>query len=583
MRQILAFLRPFKGRLILAAVLTGSLTLAGMAPPLLMRHLINDVARDGKWGIFPLVMGLLFVVPILCAAINVANGITLNRVGLGIVGQTRKRMFDHLMRLSMKFYDEMPVGGISQRLMGDVDAVSTVVTGGLITLLTDVLAVGFAVVVMLGLSWQLSLLTFALLPFYFLNYWFFSRRMQRATALIRANMDHISSTLQERLSAHELIQSYGQGKAEATHFTSQAKQVMNAAIRGSAYSISFNQLSAFVNRIGNTLIYCAGCYFFVKGRMGYGDVVAFCAYATTILGPVVRFAGVANQLVQVGVSVTRINEILNRDPAIGESPEARPVHELRGDISIEGVTFGYGTGRPALDDVRLEIPAGTHVAVVGAAGAGRTTLAMLLRRFYDPADGTIRVDGSDIREYRLRDYRQALAMVMPESAIFDGTISENLRYGRPDATEERMIEVAKAIGLHEFVGALANGYETRVGTGGLKLSTGIQQKIGVARALISEPLILIVDEATSSLDPESAAAVNSAIRNAVEGRTCVMVLDRVLMAHDADHVVVMHEGALAEQGRHDELLARPESLYRAIYEKQYGPYNPSAGEGTANP
>ena len=570
LKKLIIFMRPFLWLLIVAVILTGSLTVVGMAPPLLMRRLINDVAKAGQWGIFPLVITLLFAVPILRAIINIANSLILNKVGLGIIANTRKRMFEHLMRLTLRFYNETPVGSINQRLMGDIANISGVTTGGIITLLTDIISIVFAVSVMLGLSWTLSLLTFALLPFYFLNYRFFSKRIQQTNVLLRTNMDHISSTLQERLSAHELIQSYGQEKAEATHFSSQAKQVMDAAVRGSAYNISFTQISAFINKIGNTLIYCAGCYYFINGSMGYGDIIAFAAYSTQLLGPVVRFSSVANQIVQVGVSIDRVNEILEREPAIKESPDAESIEELQGDISVNGLTFQYEEGKPVLKGLHIDVPSGTHLAVVGTSGVGRTTLAMLLRRFYEPEDGNIEVDGKDIRGYRLPDYRRNLALVLPESTIFDGTIRENLCYGKPDTSEERMIEVSKAVGLHNFVEGLAKGYDTRLGTGGLKLSTGARQRIGVARALISEPFILIVDEATASLDPESAEVVNEAIRNAMEGRTCIMIVHRVLMARDADQVVVMDDGKVVEKGNHDELIVQPNSLYREIYGKQYG-------------
>ncbi|MFO8007243.1 MAG: ABC transporter ATP-binding protein [Candidatus Brocadiia bacterium] len=570
LKQIASFLRPFAGLLIVAVVLTGVLTAIGMVAPLLMRRLINDVAREGRWDIFPLVIGLMLVVPVLRAVVNIANSISLNTVGLGIVRKTRRRLFRHLMALSVRFYNETPVGSINQRLMGDVNTVSTVVTGGLIALAGDMVAVAFAIVVMLRISPQLSLLTFALLPAYLLNYRFFSKRIRANTAVLRSHMDHISSTLQERLSAHELIQSYGQDRAEGTFFSSQAKQVMNAAVRGAAYSTSFNHLSAFVTKVGNTLIYCAGAYFVIKETMGYGDVVAFCAYATNILGPVTRFAGVANQVVQVGVSIDRINEVLDREPAIRESPEPEPVETLKGDIKVEGVAFSYGGEEPALTGCSLDIPAGTHVAVVGPAGSGRTTLAMLLRRFYDPAEGRIIVDGTDVRDYRLSDFRAALAMVLPESSIFAGTIAENLRYGNPEAPEDRMVEVSTALGLHEFVDELAEGYDTKIGPGGLMLSTGIRQKVGLARALLSDPLVLILDEATASLDPESAHAVNEAVRRAMEGRTCVIVVNRVLMAEDADEVLVMQGGRVVEAGEHEGLLRTEGSLYRDLFARQYG-------------
>jgi len=580
LRQISGFLRPYRRSLITASILTGVLTLIGMAPPLLMRSLINDVARESNWGVFPLLMGLLIAVPLFRAFVNILNGITLHGTAQGIISSTRKGLFRQLMRLSMRFYDQTPPGAISQRLFGDVGTVSGLAGGDLAALLGDVVMVVFAVVVMLRLNWMLSLLTFALLPLYYLNTWFFSRRIQSANAQLRSHMDHISSTLQERLSAHELIQAYGQDRQEATHFSSKAKQVMDAAVRGQAYSITFNQLADFLNRLGNTLIYCAGCYFFIRGRMDYGDVIAFAAYATQLLGPVVRFSHVTNQLAQIGVSADRVQEILNREPAIREAEEARPVTQLRGDIQVEGVTFGYDPDRPVLRDFTIHIPAGTNLALVGTPGAGRTTLAMLIRRFYDPASGHVSVDGEDVRRFKIRDYRQALALVMPESAIFDGTIRENLCYGKPDAGEDRMLEVARAVGLHEFVASLADGYDTRLGTGGLRLSAGAQQQIGVARALLSDPAILIVDEATAALDPDTAEVVHQAVHRMTEGRTCVLIVHRLQMAGGADRVAVLQEGQVVEAGTHEELLRTDGALYRALYAEQYGEDRlPPAGKG----
>ena len=570
LRQVLGFLRPFRGPLILALCLAAGLSLVGMAPPLLMRRLINDVAKEGQWGIFPLVIGLLIGVPILRAVINVANGLALREVHLGIIATTRKRLFRHLMNLSLGFYDRTPAGSINERLMADVGTIAAVATGGLITTLTDVITVVFSVTVMLKLSWQLSLATFALMPLYYLNYRLFTGRIRHATLQLRSNMDHISSSLQERLSAHELIQSYGQEEAEATLFSSRAKQVMDAAVRGQAYSISFDQVSAFINKVGNTGIYCLGCYFLIKGTMAYGDVVAFAAYATQLLGPLVRFASVANQIVQVGVAVDRINEILDTSPAVADEPQAEPVRALDGDITVQGVTFQYEDGTTALEQVDLRVPAGTHLAVTGHSGSGRTTLAMLLRRFYDPDDGLIGVDGTDIRQYRLRDYRRGLALILSECGIFDGTIRSNLLYGKPDASEARMCEVTEAVGLSELVSRLRDGYDTRVGTGGLRLPAGVQQQIGVGRALLSEPLILIADQATASLDPESADRVIQAVRETMEGRTCLIMVHRLLLAREMDSVVVLDEGKVAETGTHAELIAREGSLDREMFAKQYG-------------
>lgn len=571
LRQLLIYIRPHKRRILFAVLLTGSLTLIGMAPPLLMRRLINDVAAGGRWGLFPLIMTLLVAVPVFRAIINLGASISLNTVGLGIIRDTRRRMFRHMMYLSTDYHQSAGSGAMQQRLMGDVGVVSGLMSGGIVTLMSDIVAVVFAVSVMLRLSPGLSALTLALLPLYFLNYRYFSHRIHSTTTALRANMDHISSTLQERLNAHQLIQSYGQEKAEAMHFSSQSKQVMDAAVRGTSYSIAFNQLSAFVNRVGNSLIYCAGCYFFVTGSMGYGDVIAFCAYATQILGPVVRFVTVANQIKQAGVSIERINEIMSRQPAVKDHPEPRSVRKLRGDVELRKASFRIGGERSVLKDVDLSLRAGTHLAIMGGKGRGKTVLAMLLRRFYDPTSGLITVDGVDIRSYKLKDYRNATGMVQSRSSIFAGTIRENLCYGHPEADEEQMMAVSKLVGLHDAISRLRRDYDTRIGAGGMCLSSGIQQKLGIARALLHAPHILVLDDAVATLDPDSAHTAVHAVRSSMEGKTCVMILSRALLALSADMVAVMGEdGKLAELGPPKELLLQPESAYRSIFTAQYG-------------
>ena len=554
----------------MCALLTGILTLLGMAPPLLMSRLINQVARDGAWGIFPLVMTLLFLVPVLRALVNIGNSIIVNNLRLKFVVATRTAVYRHALYLSLKFYDEMPVGNITQRVMTDVVNIAGAITTNFVELLSDTITILFAVVVMLWLSRPLSLLTLALLPGYYYNYRFFSQRIKSANVQLRANMDHISSMLQERLNAHELIQSYGQEKAESLHFSSQAKQVMDSAVRGSAYSITFNQISAFINKVGNTLIYCAGCYFFIGEKMTYGEVVAFCSYATLLLGPLVRVSTIANEFTQAGIAVERIHQVLDQVPTIRDLPDALPINDLKGDIIIERMSFGYRQAAPILDHIDSVIAAGNHVAVVGAVGSGRTTLARLLRRFYEPQSGQIKIDGIDIRHYRLHDYQKNLALVLSESAILDGTIHENLVYGNPQATEPQIAKVVRSVGLDDLIAGLPEGYRTRLGSGGVQLAVGDRQRLGIARALLSNPLLLIIDEATASLDAESAQQIHLAIRQTMKNVTCIVVVHRLLIAKDADLIVVLNEGKIVEQGQHDQLLKKSGGLYRMIYGLQYG-------------
>ena len=304
--------------------------------------------------------------------------------------------------------------------------------------------------------------------------------------------------------------------------------------------------------------------------MAYGEVVAFCSYATLLLGPLVRVSTIANEFTQAGVSVERIHQVLDRVPTICDTPGALPIDELKGDVEFDGLTFGYEQDAPVLHEIDLAINAGSHVAVVGPVGSGRSTLARLLRRFYEPQIGQIKVDDIDIRRYRLHDYQKNLAIVLSESAIFDGTIRENLLYGNSRATEEELAKIVRAVGLDDFIAESPEGYEMRLGSGGLKLAAGDRQRVGIARALLSKPLLLIIDEATASLDAESAQQIHLAIREVMKNITCIIVIHRLLIAKDADLILVLKEGKIIEQGQHDQLLKKSGGLYRMIYGLQYG-------------
>lgn len=568
---LFTFLKAFRGRIIIALGLTCLLAIIGMTPPLIMRRLINRVVENGRWDEFPLLISLFFILPVLNVAFGAWNSLFINKIGQGIIFNTRTSIFERLLRLSIEFHDKMGVGALKERMFGDVATISGIATGGLMSAVADTVIIAVSVTMMIQMSVPLTLVTFGLLPLYFLNYRFFSKRIRGATALLRTRMDHVSSELQEKLSGHELILSFGQDEEESERFLSLSKQIMEAALKGNAYSISFNQLASFFNRFGNTVIYSLGCLFFLRGTMNYGDVVAFCAYAVQLFVPVVRFATIANQFTQARVSAERIREIMESRQAIIDPTDSKPLDTLQGDIDIHGVTFGYSQDdESVINGLNLHIPAGADVVIVGTKGSGKSTLAKLLRRFYDPDSGSILVNNTDIRDYRLSDYRRTISMVLPESAILDGTIAENLAYGKPDVEERRIVEISRAVGLHLFVEQLSGGYRTRLGTGGLKLSTGNRQRIGIARALLSDPFILIIDEATAVLDPEAAEEINTAIRKIMRDKTCILIASRALLIKNPDIFVVLDSGKVAESGTFQGLISNKSGALCGIVRNQYG-------------
>ncbi len=569
LRKLLYFTRPYRKRILIAVSLTGVLTLTGLVPPLLIKRLIDDVVGASKWNMLTGVMLMLIAIPIVTTGVSFLNNYIIAYIGQRLVFDVRLKMYRQLQRLSIRFYETMKTGKIVSRMMSDVAMVQNMITGNTITMVTDIISFCLATVIIFSLSWKLSVVLLGILPLYLLNYKFFMRKIRQTNISYRFQMDQITNTLQERISGTQLVRTFVKERAETQQFLTDTRRSLNYAMRGVIYSASFSTASRVINGIGSSVLFCLGCYLVIRGEITYGAVTAFMAYAQRLLGPALRFTEISNLIQQTLVSADRVFEVLDAEPEIREVKGAKELPPVKGHVKFEKVTFAYTPGEPVLKEINFEAQPGTTVALVGHTGCGKTTIGNLLLRLYDPQSGRILIDGHNIAEVTLKSLRGQIGVVLQDTVLFNTTIKENIKYGKRNATDQEVIEAAKIAEIHDFIMSKPDGYETLIGEGGTKLSVGQKQRIAIARAIITNPGILIMDEATSSLDSESEALIQKALKKVLANRTSFVIAHRLSTIVNADLIIVMDKGRIIEMGTHRELLKKKDGFYRQLYKQQY--------------
>jgi len=555
--------------LTLACIVAGAIL--GLLPPLFTKWLIDDAIPTGSMRTVFVDVGGMIVSAMLAGILGVYQGYLNSLVGEGIMRDIRTSLVAHLHLMPLSFFTNTKTGEIMNRVSNDVDNIDNIVTGTLVTIVTNVAMMVTTVVMIFILDWRLALISLAVVPLMILPLSPVGRRMYQIRKKTRERRDEIESITQETLSLSgiTLIKSFVREAFERSRFYGVATRLMGLEIRLAMVGRWFIAAITAMTIIGPAVVWLGGAWLAIHAGLTVGTIVAFVAYLGRLYGPASALAGVQVQIVSALAVFERIFEYLDM-PVEGGADNANAIElpNIRGDVEFKDVSFSYGEGRTVLHDVSFHVAPGQMAAFVGPSGAGKTTIMQLVPRFYDPQSGSVTVDGIDVRDVTLASLRRDIGIVTQETYLFHDTIAANLRYGKMDATDAELEEAAKAANIGDFIASLPAGYETMAGERGHKLSGGERQRLAIARVLLKDPRILILDEATSSLDSHNEAMIQAALEVLMRGRTSLVIAHRLSTILSADVIFVVENGRIVESGTHADLLARG-ATYARLYWEQF--------------
>ena len=563
--RLLAFLRPYRVGVLASLVLAAVAMAATVAIPWLTGRAIDQIDAGDRSGLQALA-GAVVLVAVLRLGFAVARRLVAGRVSLGVEVDLRDLVYAHLQRLELGFFDGQQTGQLMSRATVDLQSVRFFLGYGLVFIAQSAISILLAAVAMIVLQPGLALLALAPVPFVVVVAARYGRRSRPALQEVQQRIAELTAEAEENVSGVRVVKAFAAEERQLARFRAVVGRVFDQSMRATHLRAFYNPFLAFLPNLGLAVVLLVGGRRVVAGDLTLGEFTAFYAYVLLLIGPM-RQLGIALGLAQrATASGARLFEVLDRAPRLESAPEARPLPTGRGAVELRGVTFAYGDALPSLRAVDLTIPAGTTVALVGATGSGKTTLVALLSRLYDVMEGAVLVDGADVREVDLPSLRRAVAVVSDDPFLFSATVHDNIAYARPDATREEVAAAAEAAQAAGFIAELPEGYDTLVGERGLTLSGGQRQRLAIARALLADPRILVLDDATSSVDASTEQQIKTALQAAMAGRTTFVIAHRLSTIALADDVVVLEDGRVAARGTHAELLgASP--LYAEIAAK----------------
>src|SRR6059058_1525804 len=564
-RRLLGFLRPYRRGVILSFALAAVAMGSGVLIPWLVGRTVDRI-RHGETSLWPLAAAIL-AAGLLRLSFSVARRLIAGRVSLGVEFDLRNRMYRHLQSLELAFFDEQQTGQLMSRATVDLQAVRFFLGYGLIFILQSLVTIVVAAVVMLALNVELGLLALAPAPLIFWVAFRYGRRNRPASQEVQQRIAELTAEVEENVGGIRLVKAFAREERQLGRVRDKAARVFEQSMVSTRLRAFYNPFIGFLPTLGLALVLVVGGTQAVHGHITVGEFVAFYGYVQLLSGPV-RMLGIALGMAQRAVaSGARVFEVLDRQPQMTVPDDARDLPPGDGHVELRDVSFEYeGTKEPVLSAIDLDVPAGRTLALVGGTGSGKSTLVSLLPRLYDPSTGSVLIDGADVSKVRLRSLRSQVGLVSDEPFLFSDTIRNNIAYARSGAPQEAVEDAARRADIHDFIVSLPDGYDTIVGERGVTLSGGQRQRVAIARALVMDPRVLILDDATSSVDATTEAAIKRALRELMEGRTTFIIGHRLSTIALADEIVVLEGGRVAERGTHDELLEASE-LYREIAEK----------------
>jgi ABC-type multidrug transport system fused ATPase/permease subunit len=557
---------PYRTRTLLSIFSLLLATATALAPPFLSKYAVQDGIGHHDLAKLWWIVGAFLFAGLANWGMSYAQTYLTGWVGERILADLRNRLFDHLQRLSLGFFERNRAGVIISRLTNDVEALDQLVTDGVTTLVQSTLTLAGTAILLFVLDWRLALATLAVIPVMSVGTILFRIYSARAYAAVRERLGLVTATLAEDIAGMRIVQAFTREERNIANFREVAERYREANMRTVVLNALYFPYVDLVSSAALAVVlgYGGYQYFHNPTPAVLGTLFAFLLYVQNFFDPVQQLSQLYSTFLSATAALDKIMDVLDQEPEVVDKPAARELPPVEGHVRFEHVQFGYGDGPDVLPDLDLDVPAGTTVALVGHTGAGKSTIAKLLARFYDPRGGRIMIDGTDLRDVTQASLRRQLGIVPQEGFLFAGTVAENIAFGRPDANGEEIVRAAQAVGAHDFILRLEDGYETEVQERGSRLSLGQRQLIALARALLADPRILILDEATSSVDIGSERKIEQALRLLLSGRTAFIIAHRLSTIRDADLIVVLEHGRIVEQGSHDELLQR-RGLYTSLY------------------
>lgn len=568
LRRLLGYLKPYKLQVILALLLMAIARLADLCNPFLIMFAIDNYITNGN------LTGLIYVAIIYLLLLAISNTaikfrvLVTNKIGHNLIKNLRKEVFSHIQKLSFNFFDSLPAGKIITRVMNNVNTLQDLLQNGVINVVIDILTLFIILIIMLRINFRLTLVALSVSPILITVVFLLKNKIRLAWREVQWKGSNMNAYIHESITGMKVTQAFVREEKNSGIFRELVDIYKKTWMKAVMLSHSVFPTVLVVNSISGILVYYVGLRYLEIGLVTVGTLIALGDYVWRFWQPILNLSNFYNQIMVANSAAERVFQVLDTEPAIIDKPDAIELPEVKGKVEFKNVNFSYEKGVPILKNMSFTVEPGETIALVGATGAGKSTIINLLTRFYDIDSGQILIDGIDIRDVTIESLRRQVGVMMQDTFIFSGSVMENIRYGKLDATDEEVIEAAKTIHADPFIRELENGYQTELNEGGSRLSTGQRQLLSFARILLYDPKILILDEATSSIDTQTEILIQKATDVVLKGRTSFVIAHRLSTIRNADRIFVIDNGEIIEAGNHQELIDKRGAYYQ-LYKAQY--------------